>query len=208
MISLKLTHFVLALLAVVLVGFHSLSASWTPAEFMPPNGNAATPLNTSSTTQSKTGNLAAVIFAATGEMRSNQYCDEMGQNCFSPGMVLNLATATPQQPQNNNLVFNQHTHTQCTAAGGTVHNTGSVYVCQFNGASCPSGWARYEQWGATAARSCRNATCGGGCTTGFHGFANMPIESCQYQFARDTARGCDFGGMVTCTAAVTQVCCY
>jgi hypothetical protein len=70
--------------ALFLVGYSFMSAQWTPASGTPPANNTEAPINISSTTQSKSGNLAANIFAATTEMRSNRYCDELGANCFDP----------------------------------------------------------------------------------------------------------------------------
>ncbi len=67
----------------LLAGYNFINAAWTPASGTPPDNNTAAPLNVSATTQAKSGNLQANIFAATTEMRSNRYCDALGNNCFT-----------------------------------------------------------------------------------------------------------------------------
>lgn len=75
----------LSILAILLVSFNSLSASWTPSTGVPPTSNVPAPLNIGTTTQAKAGNLTAAILGATTEMRSNRYCDALGNNCTSLG---------------------------------------------------------------------------------------------------------------------------
>ncbi len=79
-------------LMLLLVGFHSLSASWTAPTAVPPDSNTLAPLNVGTTTQVKAGNLTAAILGATTEMRSNRYCDALGGNCFLSGGVVNTDT--------------------------------------------------------------------------------------------------------------------
>ncbi len=69
---------------VTLVGFHSLSANWTPPTATPPNDNVAPAVNTGSATQNKTGNFMANIVAASASMRAPSYCDAFGNNCWTP----------------------------------------------------------------------------------------------------------------------------
>ncbi len=80
-----LSPLILAVSAVLLVGFHSLSASWTPPTATPPGDNVAPVVNTGSTTQNKAGNFMANIVAAATSTWSPRYCDELGNNCWSPG---------------------------------------------------------------------------------------------------------------------------
>ncbi len=94
----------------VLVGYNFMSASWTSAPTNPPSNNAEAPINVSATTQTKAGRLnvqagasmgvatTGVMFrtngtawanmqVATAQMRSPQYCDELGANCFDASEV-------------------------------------------------------------------------------------------------------------------------
>jgi hypothetical protein len=77
----------LAIVAVSLVGFHSLSASWTPPTATPPGNNVAAAVNIGSTTQVKVGNFMANIVAAATSTWSPRYCDELGNNCFTPATL-------------------------------------------------------------------------------------------------------------------------
>ncbi len=86
----------LALVLALLVGADYLNA-WTVPTQAPPGGNVAAPINTSSISQSKAGqltaqNLVAFVTAGVGgivygqsHMRSPSYCDLNGQNCLVPG---------------------------------------------------------------------------------------------------------------------------
>jgi len=104
----------LSLLVAVLLlaGYNFLGAqTWTPPTQAPPNGNVAAPINTSSLTQTKNGRFDLIlgsaattattsvslstngsvlgnIFAATSEMRSNRYCDSLGNNCTNASSSL------------------------------------------------------------------------------------------------------------------------
>jgi len=73
------------------------------------------------------------------------------------------------------LVYNQHTSTQCTTAGGSVVVGDSMRMCRFNNSSCPSGWTSYSVWRtvpeqtSSCSFSCRasyrdSVTCYGSCT--------------------------------------------
>jgi len=56
---------------------------WANPTAAPTGDNVAAPINTASTTQTKPGLIGAFEFVATSKMRSNQYCDEAGNNCVS-----------------------------------------------------------------------------------------------------------------------------
>ena len=67
---------VLAILAVVLVGFNSLSASWTPPTAPPPDDNVPAPINIGTTYQVKAGAIGAI------SMRAGVYCSVTGSHCL------------------------------------------------------------------------------------------------------------------------------
>ncbi len=98
--SIFFSPFILAVSAVLLVGFHSLSASWTPPTATPPGDNVAPVVNTGSTTQVKTGNFGGAVVAATAEMRSDRYCNGLGTSCFTIGSSTGGWVATNQQIYN------------------------------------------------------------------------------------------------------------
>ena len=93
----------IAIAAVMLVGFHSLSASWTPPIATPPGSNVAAPVNIGSTTQVKVGNLGGAIVAATNEIRSDRYCDALGNNCFGVGSTSGGWVAANQEIYNGTI---------------------------------------------------------------------------------------------------------
>ncbi len=74
---------IFSLVALLLVSYNFMSAQWSAPTATAPNGNTPAPVNVGSTTQAKTGNLAVNILAATTEVRSNRYCDALGNNCFT-----------------------------------------------------------------------------------------------------------------------------
>lgn len=68
------------------MGYNFINA-WTPAPASPPASNAKAPINVGTSTESiqtASGVLAFDKFVAFQEMRSDSYCDSVGQNCFSP----------------------------------------------------------------------------------------------------------------------------
>ena len=76
-----LTYVPLILCFCLLAGYNFMQADWSAPTATAPGDNTAAPVNIGSTTQAKSGNLAANIFAATTEMRSDRYCDALGNNC-------------------------------------------------------------------------------------------------------------------------------
>lgn len=96
--SYKTTVITLCLVLTLLVCVDYLNA-WTTAPPNPPQNNAAAPINVGTLVQRKAGNFAANIVAALTEMRSDRYCNALGQNCISlqqtctPGQTL-IADAT------------------------------------------------------------------------------------------------------------------
>ncbi len=105
------TRHIVSLLIVVLcllVSVDYLSA-WTAAPPSPPQNNAAAPINTSATVQTKTGDMIARIFAAVTEMRSDRYCDRLGQNCARAGSF-----SLPVCAQGQTLIADATGQWQCT----------------------------------------------------------------------------------------------
>ena len=78
------SSYFVAILAILLVGFNSLSASWFAATSTPPTSNVPAPINIGTTTQNKAGNFMANIVAAATSTWSPEYCDELGNNCWNP----------------------------------------------------------------------------------------------------------------------------
>ncbi len=83
------TLLLLIVCTTVLVGFHSLSASWTPPPSPPTDNNPLPPINVSTSTQEKKGNFMANVLAAATSTWSPRYCDALGNNCFTPATVAN-----------------------------------------------------------------------------------------------------------------------
>ena len=57
--------------------------AWVAPISVPTNNNAEAPVDTGTVTQTKDGNLAVNTLAAVTEVRSNRYCDALGNNCGS-----------------------------------------------------------------------------------------------------------------------------
>lgn len=81
-----------------LVGYNFMQAAWTPAPGSAPASNVDAPLNTGTGTQTKNGGLLVNTLAATGEIRSDRYCDSLGLNC-----VLGMASTTESSPVIQNV---------------------------------------------------------------------------------------------------------
>jgi hypothetical protein len=67
----------LTIALVVLISYNFMSAQWLSSTSTPPNNNVAAPLNISSNYQAKLGDLGAI------RMRSGEYCDAAGLNCYT-----------------------------------------------------------------------------------------------------------------------------
>lgn len=68
-----------------------MSAEWSAAPSNPPANNTAAPINVSSSTQAKLGNLMANIMSAANSTWSPEYCDELGNNCTDISAVIGAA---------------------------------------------------------------------------------------------------------------------
>ena len=42
----------------------------------------------------------------------------------------------------------------CASIGGTLRDAGGTEVCRISGASCPTGWRRFSNWGSYGTRTC------------------------------------------------------
>ena len=122
-------------------------------------------------------------------------------------------------PQNNFLVNNQHTASQCAAASGTVVIDPSCsQMCKFSSESCASGWTWYSHWSTTARGNIYTPNCSydgwGMCScrlinggTGlwyslYHDWSDKEdIESCTYN---ESCQGCTG----TYTTKRTEIGCY
>lgn len=66
-----------------LVSYNFISAQWVGPTGNPTTGNVATPINVSTSAQTKYGDLVVNNLAAVLEVWSDKYCDALGQNCIS-----------------------------------------------------------------------------------------------------------------------------
>ena len=123
------------------------------------------------------------------------------------GSQWTCATVNVSADPGFDLVNGQHSSSQCTDLGGTVVDDGTgILMCRLSGASCPTGWARYNYWGTTQATTCTGAggTCA--CTTSGHYWAdNANVETCT--FYRSLGKSGCFNPE-TCTATKTEIGCY
>lgn len=117
------------------------------------------------------------------------------------------------------LVYGQHSSSQCESLGGSVLSSGAGKFCRFSRPSCPTGWAPYRNWSHTTSVSCTGAQsvpshCGGSssrrCTTGSHSWSDQAIEVCRYFSGGQAGDGqCEVSPSgFTCRATVTQIGCY
>lgn len=226
-----------------------------------PNNNVEAPVTIATTTQYKSGRLGAEIFAATTHMRSEQYCDSMGENCFTGDQIyLLMAQAASSSPnctyQTMNvtqcqsapacpagytavgspnrqvascgssnqhdlytqtcgrnvctapatLVNGQHTEAQCTALGGTVIVDGANRFCRFNQASCPAGWAAYQQWSTYTAGNVSGTCQRDGSPVNYTAFCNASRAWANAAAPSGFTSQC--GMLLTCTPPRTQIGCY
>ncbi len=129
-INLKSIAF-LSVTLVMLLGYNFISAQvWTPAPANPPSNNTPAPINVGTSTQAKTGNIAANIFAATTEMRSNRYCDALGANCFHPNLV-SSSTSDLDGDIIQLAVINAETYGNTLTANSACKREGFVGVWAF-----------------------------------------------------------------------------
>ena len=78
----------------VFIGATYLHAQWNNPPNDPPNNNVSAPINTGSNNQIKSGGIQADFFRAMNNVRSNEYCDRNGNNCFNAEDVGGSASRT------------------------------------------------------------------------------------------------------------------
>jgi hypothetical protein len=74
----------LVALITLLTGYNFISASWIVPNNTPAGNNRPAPITTDVAAQTKQGNLTVNLLRAGNEMRSPEYCDETGANCWDP----------------------------------------------------------------------------------------------------------------------------
>jgi hypothetical protein len=124
------------------------------------------------------------------------------------------------------LVNGNHTNVDCTFLGGSVQNTDvSEKACAFPGASCPSGWTQYKNFGAYTNPVPALIKCPGrliGSCTGVYGdgSGNVGIyyrsSTCYYDpcspsypqtnYWQDNVSGCCFCGGSYCQSKTISGC--
>jgi hypothetical protein len=119
----------LAIILSVLVSYNFLSAQWQSPSVVAPSGNIATPINISSYYQAKLGDLGAV------RMRSGEYCDAAGLNCYTTTELMSGgATGITQLTTGAGILLAPST---ITSTGTVAIN--SAYTQRRVTATCPVG---------------------------------------------------------------------
>jgi len=101
---------ILSISLVLLLAYQYSGAQWTPPSGSPPSNNTDAPLNTSTSPQSKLGNIGAIELIASDyvkaglQMWSPEYCDETGANCFSVNDLIFVAGSCSD---GNMLIFRE-----------------------------------------------------------------------------------------------------
>ena len=180
--------------------------------------------------------LVAMVFCLVLVAVVYSYTDltGVGHDATSVGVVINGVEKNLQQAVDDgdftftfDLVYGQHTSSQCTGLSGEVRSTDDVQskFCRFSSSACPAGWAKFKGWSITVSNSvsCQMSctdpsinTCPAplqtfSCNTGGHSaWSNIPLESC--------VAGGDCGFLptlcysltcpVTGYANITQIGCY
>ena len=144
--------------------------------------------------------------SATGKISSTS-----GDVCNSDGVCLSQLVG--YRP----LLNGAHNYSQCTALGGVVVPSDvALPICQIAGATCPSGWTAYQNYGTTnpgaygahggyidaadaVAHGQQSGWCCGGPqrTTTRNGFVNMALQCTGSWYAGSTpwSAGCDLCAM-------------
>ncbi len=111
------------------------------------------------------------------------------------------------------LVGSSHSVSDCLNANGMLYEVSpNQYTCKFSPmSSCPSGWSQYLNYSSTTIHGCSNSSpCTGGCTTSFHSWANISIETCNYDtqtyYSNAGCMGC-VGCVSTCYATIQEIGC-
>ncbi len=136
----------LGVLMAILVGYNFMSAQvWTAPTSTPPNANVLPPINTGGQMQAKSGNFMANIVAAATSTWSPNYCDELGQNCFDPELLVAPRNCPAGQFMTG---YTSTGSIACAAAASSSvpvtcqTEATSVVSCCYGSCSpsCPAGW--------------------------------------------------------------------
>jgi len=161
---------------------------------------------------SSTGNISAAgNISVTGNIAAADVCNAAGA-CLSQ---MNSFVGAQL------LVNGGHTYSDCTVAGGTIVDSDvSLKQCQFNSATCPSGWTQYKNYSKTIPTVCSwaayfgswtNTSCNRFGVTSSHDWSNTVREyilcgyayepPCYYQVWGSCCGGNEY-------ATITQIGCY
>lgn len=129
------------------------SRAWVEPSATAPDGNIAAPINTGASEQTKVGTMAK---------KADICVDPYGKG---DKKCLGDLVSFPA----------------CTLAGGVPTMVGSITLCKFPGASCPSSWTQYLKYTETAASNCvGGGNCGTSVASGSHSFDNIdPVTEAQ-----------------------------
>lgn len=131
-----------------------------------------------------------------------------GMDCDFETQMVNLAGGKTQHcdPEvENKLLYKEvHTAKHCTNSGGVVRTASGSLLCDFPGATCPSGWTQRSNWGSTngAAKKCGKNRKGKSCYGGRcaeiapRGWKEQALRSKSYgdDRARISINGCKGNG--------------
>ena len=124
-ITLTKKHLHIAVLSLVLVGLVGYGVAqaypegpWFPPAGPPPTRNVAAPVNLSTSTQTKNGDILVDQLVAFTDIRSPKYCDLKGENCLSTSTSLSQFTMYATEKNFNGAVNDNGG--QCSCRPGDV----------------------------------------------------------------------------------------
>ncbi len=177
---------------ITLVGYSFLSAAWTAPASPAPGQNVPAPLTRLPLMQEKAGEIMATIFTASNQMRSNLYCDALGDNCApsvplsgggitsltaGPGIVLNPSTITSTGSISLDVNYVQRRISGVCPAGQVLRsiNVDGTVVCQ--AAMGLAGTCTLN--GLTYSQGFRCRTARSTCSLGFSSGSSTSMITCQ-----------------------------
>ncbi len=177
---------------IILAGYSFLSAALMSPAAPAPGRNVPPPLTRLSSPQEKDGEIMATIFTASNQMRSNLYCDALGNNCTpsvplsgsgitsltaGPGIVLNPTTITSTGSVSLDVNYIQRRISGVCPAGQALRsvNIDGTVVCQAAmglAGTCTRNGLTYSQ-----GFRCRIAQ--SSCSLGFSSGSSTSMITCQ-----------------------------